>query len=810
MSRPQIGFLVRLITFGLLCTPVATGCGSDDATGTADSGAQDTVADAAVGADGVGSDGAGGDDVVDDGTATFRTRGTVEQVYVWKASKGTALTLVDAGGSEVGSGTADDLGSLVFRKVAPGKGYRVVATGQTTPGGEPVQSGPITVLGVDGSYPDAAFYAGQTITPGFGYITMRDGTTLSYFATLPGPADKGPYPTVVNYSGYSPSKPGNKVVSGEQESLCAALPVLCDAPDDPNSLLMSVAGYATVSVNIRGTGCSGGAYDYFETLQLLDGYDTIEIVAAQPWVAHHKVGMVGLSYPGITQMFVAKMTPPSLAAIVPMSVIGDTVSTLVPGGILNIGFALAWIERVLDKAAPYGQGWEQGRVDAGDTVCAENQLLHAQRVDNVEQAKNKIYLVPEVIDPLNPTLFVSQIEVPVFLSSQWQDEQTGPFFVTLLDQFKKSPNVRLLLGNGVHSDGFAPEVLAEAVAFLDLHVARRKPNLGGYLPLLAPQFSGIVFGTNTGLPEDRWKSVADYDAALAKWKAEPPVQLRMEVGGMENPGEPISRFWLPLPSWPPPATKARRYYFQPDGSMADAKPAEAAAASRFRVDPDAGDRGILPQGGGIWKALPKYDWKADKPGDVVAFVSAPLDADAVMAGTGSVDLWVRVTETGVDDCDLEVTLTEVRPDGQEMLVQGGWLRASHRAPAADATELFPKPSMLAKDVAPLVAGTWTQLRVPIAGFAHVFRKGSRIRVAIDTPGDSRVDWRFDLLPPPAGLVGDRYVDIAHDAARPSSVALPVLDGVKVPAEAATLPACPSLRGQPCRVFTPVANAPAAP
>ena len=31
---------------------------------------------------------------------------------------------------------------------------------------------------------------------------------------------------------------------------------------------------------MRGTGCSGGAFDYFEPLQGLDGYDVIETVAA--------------------------------------------------------------------------------------------------------------------------------------------------------------------------------------------------------------------------------------------------------------------------------------------------------------------------------------------------------------------------------------------------------------------------------------------------------------------------------------------------------------------------------------------------
>ena len=50
--------------------------------------------------------------------------------------------------------------------------------------------------------------------------------------------------------------------------------------------------------------------------------------------------MVGISYPGISQLFVAAARPPSLAAIAPMSVIGNTASTLLPGGILNDGFAL--------------------------------------------------------------------------------------------------------------------------------------------------------------------------------------------------------------------------------------------------------------------------------------------------------------------------------------------------------------------------------------------------------------------------------------------------------------------------------------
>ncbi len=59
---------------------------------------------------------------------------------------------------------------------------------------------------------------------------------------------------------------------------------------------------------------------------------------------------------------------------------------------------------------PYGQGWEQGRVDAGDTQCAENQLLHGQLVDNVAEARATTFYDPAVHDPLNPTTFVNKID----------------------------------------------------------------------------------------------------------------------------------------------------------------------------------------------------------------------------------------------------------------------------------------------------------------------------------------------------------------------------------------------------------------
>jgi len=727
------------------------------------------------------------------GSGGLQVRQSVEQLMVTHAHPDTELRLSDKDGKEVQTGVTDKLGSLIFRKVPPGDGY-VIATTRQSP---EQQLGPLHVMSVDNSLPAQSFYSSQKLVQGNGYVTTRDGTKLSVFITLPGPIDQGPYPTVIDYSGYDPSRPGAPIQGAQV--LCKTLPVLCDAPSAPAALIAALMGYATVGVNMRGTGCSGGAYDFFEELQLLDGYDVVETVAAQDWVLGHKVGMVGLSYPGISQMFVAEARPPSLAAITPLSVIGNTASTLEPGGILNDGFAIDWATHVLDKADPYGQGWEQGQVDNGDTTCEENQLLHLQKVDIIQEAFDTKYYDPAIVDPLNPTLFVHKIDVPVFLAGAWQDEQTGPFFTTLLDQFKSAPVVRFNVYNGVHPDGFAPHILTEWKTFLDLYVAHRVPSIDPALLDVAPLLFDQIFGVSMKLSQTRFASYSDYDKAKADFENELPLRAIFENGGVKSDlGAPEGTFEHRFSQWPPAETQPQRWYFEPDGSLGQSPPTVSDSASSFNLDPDAGERGILAPGGNIWDKLPDYAWPELTDGDAVAFISPPLQKDLLMLGTGSVDMWLKST---VDDADLEINLTEARPDGKEMYVQSGWLRASERKLGPTSTDLWPEPTFMEKDVQPLLPGQWVKVRVAIAGFSHVFRKGSRIRISVDTPGDRRSVWRFRLEKFPNGAIHA----VAHSSTYPSSVLLPVIPGVPV---TTPLPPCPSLRGEPCRKYVAYTNTPA--
>jgi predicted acyl esterase len=190
----------------------------------------------------------------------------------------------------------------------------------------------------------------------------------------------------------------------------------------------------------------------------------------------------------------------------------------------------------------------------------------------------------------------------------------------------------------------------------------------------------------------------------------------------------------------------------------------------------------------------QYDWQPIPDETGLGFITPPLPTDVVVAGAGSVDLWIASTSS---DTDIEATISEVRPDGQEIYVQSGWLRASERALADTATDLRPAHTNLEADASDLPVGVFTEVRVELFPFAHPFRAGSRLRLTIDAPGNNRPVWEFRTTD------NGETVTVATDTEHPSKLVLPVVAGVEVPQPAP--PACGALRGQPCRTWVKAAN-----
>jgi len=114
-------------------------------------------------------------------------------------------------------------------------------------------------------------------------------------------------------------------------------------------------------------------------------------------------------------------------------------------------------------------------VREGDTVCLDNQKLRLQTQDPVAVTRSNAFYTPSLMDDRSPINWVDKIQVPTFLASAWQDEQTGPGFATMLDRMPNRPDVKITVVNGVHSSALEPQVLWNWLAFLDLYVARRVP-----------------------------------------------------------------------------------------------------------------------------------------------------------------------------------------------------------------------------------------------------------------------------------------------------------------------------------------------
>jgi predicted acyl esterase len=689
--------------------------------------------------------------------AALHAHGSVRQAYVTGARPGARLTLVRHG-RRVASRRAGALGGAVFRNLSPGR-YRL--SGRS-----------VKVLPNRAEPRSTSIYDRRIPTSGYGYLTTRDGTKLAINVRLPqGP---GPYPTLLEYSGYGYANP-----AGPQSSI---------AP------IANLLGFAVVDVNMRGTGCSGGAFDYFEPLQSLDGYDVVETVARQPWVLHHRVGMVGVSYGGISQLFVAATRPPSLAAITPLSVIDNTQTTLYPGGILNTGFALSWAKDRMHDAEPAsatrGQPWAYERITAGDTTCKRNQVLHTEAVDLLAKLRANKYYVRRVADPLAPATFVKRIKAPVFLACQWTDEQTGGHCPALASRFTGTRRKWFTFTNGTHVDSLDPATFNRWYDFMQIYVARRAPRIADGVRALAPViFAGAMGVRGVTLPDDPIQQQPTYAAARAAFEALAPVRILFDNGAGGPPGSPLPGFERSFARFPLPGTHARSWYLNEGGSLTASEPATGTDTFKWRASarPPTNFTGNTGAGG-LWTATPAYDWTPNPPGTALSYQTAPLNTTTTVVGTGALYAWVR---SSARDADLQATVSEIRPDGRETFVQSGWLRASVRKlDRRESTLLQPVLSLRRRDAAPLPKGRWARVAVPLYYQGHVYRAGSRIRLTISAPGGDQPTWAFgDTRPRHAASVA-----IRRAPGRASRLVLPVV-GVDVPTG---LPPCPGLRGEPCR------------
>ena len=673
----------------------------------------------------------------------------------------------------------------------------------------PLTTASFRVLGRD-DVPDQSLYArqhfdgarldvlgkvlpGSSLEDGFHYLEMRDGVTLSAMVRFPDPSlyGNGPYPTVIEYSGYSPSNP---------------------ASEEPGVQLARAFGYATVAVNMRGSACAGGVFDVFNPAQQADGYDIVETVARQPWVLHNHVGMVGLSYSGISQLYVASTRPPHLAAVLPQSVIADPYLEQWPGGIYNSGFAKQWLAERDRAASPGGSSWVAERIARGDTTCAANQRAHNLN-PNFEKFGRAIEFYPETLEARDLRRLVRDINVPVYLTGAFQDEQTGAQFNTMVDNFDHAPVLRVALWNGRHPDGYAPSNVNRWFEFLEFYVAERVPTLN---PVIRAAAAPILASS---LQPARHRARARSLALLVRHRLPGrAARLRGRAAGARDLRERHRR---------QRAGRAGRHLRAEVRHVAAAEPggrpahvvlrARGAAERRpvgrskgaskqngidaFQFDPAAGDKTIFEN-----KPYGLLDRLWDFRLDPVRRGQAALLPDRSAARRP------RRRRPGLR----RPLRRERRHRGRRAGVDLGGAARRHRVPRAErvAPARPPQdrrePHQRVGDRS-LVRGG--RLRAAGAGEVHARQdRDPRVRPRLPRRLPAPVDGGHarpqprDLgvrAPDYHGAIPTHRVARTHDMA--SALVLPVIPDYHVGPR--RLPPCPSLRGMPCRAFVPVHNQP---
>ncbi len=573
--------------------------------------------------------------------------------------------------------------------------------------------------------PIMASYWAKRIT---GYLTTRDGVRLRYSALLP--EGKGPFPVILNYSGYDPGSIGGKSYLQNDQSMSTTL---------DRALIQR--GYAVVGVNARGTACSEGVFDFLGPDYGRDGRDAVEFIASQPW-SNGAVGMGNWSWAGMSQLATASERPPHLKAIAPGMVLGDPrLDSWAPGGVPAPLFVSNWWQYLHSR-------WEAARDSAiaeGDQACVAQ--VAANLVTSEPHSLPTFLLQhplrDEIIEQRHLAARTHNITVPVLSIESFQDEAVtsrGGYYHDTLDPAK----LWLIQTNGGHdlydSDYFHDTLIAFYDRFVkgEANGFERRPHVQVWMQTTSSTTPGNL---NIDARPTFTIERAAYPVAVT------PYILNLDTGG---------------------ALTAQK-----GGGVPDAYAYPRPGVAVDTDEADTGDDG--------WSPLDS-DWRKG----TAVYTSPTLDRTLVAYGSASADLWISAT---APDTDLQVTLTEVRPDGQEMFVQRGWLRMSDRAQDdGQATIVRPVPLDKSASMQALTPGVPALGRVELNKFAHTFRKGSRIRIWIDTP--SR--WGGYGFTPTSAHSTNR---VWHDQAHPSRLVLGELTQVQAPA---ALPECGTILKQPCR------------
>jgi uncharacterized protein len=517
---------------------------------------------------------------------------------------------------------------------------------------------------------------------------------------------------------------------------------------------LATHGYVVVVQDVRGRYTSEGEWYPFRH-EIEDGYDTVEWVAALP-NSNGKVGMMGGSYVGATQMLAAVAHPPHLAGICPVV----TASNYHDGWTYQGGAFEQWFDQNWTTQLATNTLW---RLIAKNT----NALLGAPTLPLTHYpsfnyaalpagADSTAELAPYYLDWLAHPDYdaywkqwsieerFADIQVPALHIGGWYD-----IFLT--------GTLRNYMGIKAHGGSEAAR-----------NGQRLLIQIGGHAGF-GRKIGDVEFGDEALKFPSSTTVLAWYDFLFKG------IQNEFGTEGAAA-GKPIHVFVMgenkyhTESDWPPPEAKPTRYFLHSagsanslrgDGTLSSAAPKKE-SPDKFTYDP----ANPAPTTGGPlccdaehYEPGPRDQRASENRNDVLIYSTKPMTDDMEVTGPVTLELWAKSSAV---DTDFTAKLVDVSPEGFATNLADGILRMRYR----DSQE---KPNLMNPDQV-------YKVQIDLGATANVFKKGHALRLEVSSSNFPRFDRNLNT-----GAVQATSKDfisatntIFHDADHPTALVVSVM------------------------------------
>jgi predicted acyl esterase len=444
-------------------------------------------------------------------------------------------------------------------------------------------------------------------------------------------------------------------------------------------------GYVHLIANLRGTGGSGGTFGFFDEQERQDLYDLVEWAAAQPW-SDGNVGMLGISYFGMTQLEAAVGQPPHLKAIMPLEATIDLYESANHNGLASAGFVTPFLSMIGMTSGHTNKLWRSHLVNGVGDLLRTPHVHGKFATSNGESTMTSLKMLMKLHHdphPWDDLWRAAMVEHPI--RDAWWDDRT---LVPLLDRVQVPvytgcdwENVPLHLPGTLDLINALPSSAYVQVAMLG--------DLGISWPWETMHVEGLAWF-------DHWLKGRDtgvLDGPSFRY------QLRKgEAGG-----------WKTAKAWPLPGIAHQELALRADGvlSLDEGKPGECS---------------YMSLGAGLNRAQASV---ADPPSQL-AWTTASLDGDVDILGY----LELRLDATAsASDTGWIATLQDLEPDETGTDVTSGYLRASLRE-VDNAASVTGQPSLPCRTPVAVPVNEQVSYRIPIVATGYRIAAGHRLRLVL--------------------------------------------------------------------------------